>query len=209
MRLNSPLDKILNGEIKIRILRNFCRATGEMSGRQMAKMVGVTPKTAHEILQNLLREGILIMRAVGKTHLFRLNVERPLVQVVLKPLFLAEDALSKQLFDAICDAIKKSPLKDDILSVALFGSIYEKTEQAKSDVDLFVIVKTAEQKKKAEALFSGIDERLSSRWGNLISPYVNSMAELKTNIKKKTGPALHILKAYKLIYGERLEKLLR
>lgn len=209
MRLNKPLDKILNNEVKVRALRIFCQNPDEMSGRQMAKMAGVTPKTAHEILQDLLREGVLIMRAVGKTHLFRLNEERSIVHEVLKPLFLWEKTLSERLFDIIRATIKKSALKDDILSVALFGSVQAKTEQAASDVDLFVIIRTAELKKKTETLFSGIDEHLAPQWGNLISPYINSLAEFRINTKKKTGPVTQIMKAYQLIYGDRLEKLLR
>ena len=134
MRLNSPLDKILNNEIKVRILRIFCQNAGEMSGRQMAKMVGVTPKTAHENLQDLLREGVLIMRAVGKTHLFRLNEDRAVVHEVLKPLFLLEKTLSARLFDVIRKTIKKSVLKDDILSVALFGSVHAKSERPTSEI---------------------------------------------------------------------------
>ncbi len=209
MRLNSPLDKILNSEIKARVLRILCRASSEMSGRQMAKMAGVTPKTAHEVLQDLLREGVLIMRAVGKTHLFRLNEERAIVHEILKPLFLLEKTLAERLFDVIRGTIKKSALKDDILSVALFGSVHAKTERATSDVDLFVIVKTSELKKKTEILFSDIDQQLFSQWGNLIAPYINSIAEFRTNAKKKTGPVPQILKSYQLIYGDRLEKLLR
>ena len=209
MRLHSPLDKILSGEIKIRVLRILCQNVGEMSGRQMAKMADVTPKTAHEVLQGLLREGVLIMRAVGKTHLFRLNEERAIVREVLQPLFSLERNLSERLFDLIRRTIKKSVLKDDILSVALFGSVHAKTERATSDVDLFVIVKTADLKKKTETLFSDIDQQLSSQWGNLISPYINSITELKSNAKKKTGLVPQILKSYQLIYGDRLEKLLR
>lgn len=209
MRLNSPLDKILNNETKIRVLRIFCRTAGEMSGRQMAKMAGVTPKTAHETLQDLLREGALVMRAVGKTHLFRLNEDRAIVHEVLKPLFLFEKNLSGRLFDMIRAAIKKSAFKDDILSVALFGSVHAKTERADSDVDLLVIVKTSGLKKKVETLFFDIDQRLSSQWGNLISPYINSIAEFRAKVRNKTGPAPDILKSYQLIYGDRLEKLLR
>ena len=209
MRFNSPLDKIFNNEIKVRVLRILDQDSSEMSGRQMAKLVGVTPKTAHEVLQDLLREGVLIMRAVGKTHLFRLNKERVIVHEILKPLFLLERTLNERLFDAIRKAIKRSVLKDDILSVALFGSVHAKSERPTSDVDLFIIVKTAELKRKVEKLFSDIDERMSSRWGNLISPYINSIAEFKVNTKKKNGPVPHILKSYQLIYGDRLEKLLR
>ena len=141
MRFNKPLDKILNNEVKVRALRILCQNTDEMSGRQIAKMVGVTPKTAHEILQGLLREGVLVMRPVGKTHLFRLNEERSIAQEVLKPLFLSEKTLSERLFDIMRAAIKKSALQDNILSFALFGSIHAKTERPASDIDLLVVGK--------------------------------------------------------------------
>lgn len=209
MRFSRPLDKVLNSEIKIQALRIFSRSRGEMSGRQIARMIGVTPKTAHEILQDLLREGVLTMRAVGKTHLFRLNEEQVVVKDVLRPLFAAENTLSERLFDIIRTAVKKSEFKDGIISIAVFGSVHAKTERPTSDVDLLVIVKTAKFKSGAEAIFSDIDQKISSQWGNLISPYVNTLAEFKAKAKRKTGAIPGILKSYQLIYGDRLEKLLR
>ncbi|MFA5363346.1 MAG: nucleotidyltransferase domain-containing protein [Candidatus Omnitrophota bacterium] len=209
MRLNRPLDKILNNEAKVRALRILCRNPDGMSGRQIAKMAGVTPKTAHGILQDLLREGVLVMRTVGKTYLFSLNEERAVVKDVLKGLFAAENTLSAKLFGIIRTAVKKSRLKDNILSVAVFGSVHAGTERPESDVDLFVIVRTARLKPEAEGLFFEIDQKLSPKWGNLISPYVNTADEFKSNAKKKTGVVPGILKSYRLIYGERLEKLLR
>lgn len=209
MRLTNPLDKILNSEIKVRVLRVFCRTGGELSGRQIAKMVGVTPKTAHEVLQALLRDGLFLMRAVGKTHLFRLNEDLEIVRSILKQAFVEEEGLKERLLKTIIESIKRSSLKDDILSVALFGSVYEKTERPTSDVDLLIVVKTTEDKKKTEDLFFQIDERMSSRWGNPIAPYVNSLSEFRSKAKKKTGIVPNILKSYQLIYGDRLEKLLR
>ena len=209
MRINRPLDKIVNSEIKVRALRFFCRTGGDVSGRQMAKMIGVTPKTAHEVLQDLLREDVLAMRSVGRMYLFSLREDRKIVTDVLKPLFAAEDALIGDLLDNISRRIKKSSLKEDILSVALFGSIQTKTERAASDVDLVVVVKTAANKKKVEDLFSEIDQKLSFSWGNLISPYINSLAEFKKKSKSTVGIVQNILKSYRLVYGVRLERLLR
>lgn len=208
MRLTHPLDKILNSEMKVRVLRIFCRSHGELSGRQTAKLVGVTPKTAHEVLQSLMKEGLLLMKVVGKTHLFRLN-EDQMMGGVLKDLFADEEKLRGWLLKAITESVKRSSLKDAILSIALFGSIYEKTEGPSSDVDLLIVVKTAEDKKKAEDLFFQIDGRISSHWGNPIAPYVNSLSEFRSKEKTKTGVVSNILKSYQLIYGDRLEKLLR
>ena len=209
MRINRPLDKIVNSEIKVRALRFFCRTGGDVSGRQMAKMIGVTPKTAHEVLQDLLREDVLSMRSVGRTYLFSIREDRKIVTDVLRPLFAAEDALIGDLLDNISRRIKKSSLKEGILSVALFGSIQTKTERAASDVDLVVVVKKAANKKKVEDLFSEIDQELSSSWGNLISPYINSLAEFKKKSKSTVGIIQNILKSYRLVYGVRLERLLR
>ena len=209
MRLTLPLDKILNNEVKIRALRILCQNSNGLSGRQIAKMVGASPKTAHTILQDLLREGVVTLRIVGKSYLFHLNETRAVVHEVLKPLFLFEKKLSERLFDIIRKAIKKSALKNDILSVALFGSVHAKTKRATSDIDLFVVIKTAALKMKTSDLFSDIDRQTSSQWGNLISPYVNTLTEFKNNAKRKTGIVPNALKSYQLIYGDRLEKLLR
>ena len=209
MQINSPLDKILDSETKVRMLRIFCRKGGDASGREMARMVGVTPKTAHEVLQDLLKGGVLMMRSVGRTYLFSLNEKRTIVRDVLKPLFREEDILIESLLQNISSVVKKSSLKDEILSVVLFGSIQEKTERADSDVDLMVIVKTAAMKKRAEDLFSEIDAKLSESWGNLISPYVNSLSEFKSKSKKKVSVIGNVMKSYRLIYGFRLERLLR
>ena len=208
MRLTHPLDKILNSEIRIRVLRIFCRTHGELSGRQTAKRVGTTPKTAHEVLQSLMKEGLFLMKVVGKTHLFRLN-EDQMMNSVLKDLFADEERLRSWLLKAITESVKQSSLKDAILSIALFGSIYERTEGPSSDVDLLVVVKTAEDKKKAEDLFFQIDERIFSRWGDPLAPYVNSLSEFRSKAKMKTGAVSNILKSYHLLYGDRLEKLLR
>ena len=209
MRLDRPLDKILNNAIKIRILRILFQDQGEMNGRQIGRMAGVTPKTAHEILQDLLGEGVLVMRAIGKTYLFCLNEDRLVVKDVLRPLFTAESALRKRLFNIIRTTVARSDLKDEIISVAVFGSVHARTERPTSDVDLLVVIKNPASKKKTEALFSEIDQRVSSLWGNLVSPYINGLTEFKKNTKKRTGPVPGILRSYQLIYGDRLEKILR
>lgn len=208
MQLTHPLDNILNNEAKVRALRILCDAHGELSGRQIAKTAKVTPKTAHVILQGFIKEGLLSMRVVGKTYLFRLN-ENKKISGLLKDLFAEEAALSGQLLEEIVKSLKHSSLKDVILSVVLFGSIYVKTEGPSSDIDLLVIVKTAEDKKKVEDFFFQIDESISSKWGNPIAPYVNSLLEFRSKAKKKEGVIQDILKSHQLIYGDRLEKLLR
>src|SRR5438552_542893 len=108
MRLTQPLDNILNSEAKIRILRVLCKTKQDLSGRQIAKAIGVSPKTAHEVLQRLLKEGLLLMRRTGNTHLFRLDENREIVKGMLRPLFVEEEDLKDRLLKTIVESVKKS-----------------------------------------------------------------------------------------------------
>ncbi|MCD6094069.1 MAG: winged helix-turn-helix transcriptional regulator [Candidatus Omnitrophica bacterium] len=82
MRVHNPLDKILNNEVKIKILRFLCKTEAEWSGRQIAQEIKVSPAAAHKALQELNNERALLFRSVGKSYLYRLN----LVTSFLSPL---------------------------------------------------------------------------------------------------------------------------
>lgn len=43
MRVHNPLDKILNNELKVKILRFLCKTGAEWSGRQIAQEIKVSP----------------------------------------------------------------------------------------------------------------------------------------------------------------------
>ena len=43
MRVHDPLDKILNNEVKVKILRFLCKTEAEWSGRQIAQEIKVSP----------------------------------------------------------------------------------------------------------------------------------------------------------------------
>ena len=94
MRIHNPLDKILNSEIKIKILRFLCRTEAEWSGRQIASEIKVSPPSCHKALRELHNEKILLLRGVGKSHLYQLNKENFLILELLKPLYEKESSIS-------------------------------------------------------------------------------------------------------------------
>mgnify|MGYP001084750544 CR=1 FL=1 len=75
MRVHDPLDKILNNEVKIKILRFLCKTEAEWSGRQIAQEMKVSPAACHKALRELNNEGALLLRSVGRSYLYRLNKE--------------------------------------------------------------------------------------------------------------------------------------
>lgn len=208
MKITKPLDNILNTEVKTRILRFLCRTGAEWNGRQIAREIGVTPKAAHEALNTLNKEKVLLLRNIGRTHVYSLNTDNYLVSKLLKPLFLKEDDILDNIVRLIKRKISVSKAKKDILSVAIFGSISARQDHPSSDIDIAVVVKNAKSKTVAEHLFEEIDSRVSREFGNVISSYINTKAEFGSKHKKGLSVIKNIIKSHKLIYGERLERLL-
>jgi len=208
MKITKPLDNILNSTVKTKILRFFCRTGAEWNGRQIAREINVTPKSAHMALNTLNKEKILILRNVGKTHVYSLNADNFLVSKVLKPLFLKEDAILGNIISIIKRKLSASKARKNILSVAIFGSVSKHADHPSSDIDLVVILKNADAKPAVERLFEEIDDRILKEFSNVVSPYINTKTEFGSKYKKGLPVVKNILRSHKLIYGERLEKLL-
>jgi predicted transcriptional regulator len=83
MKISDPLDKILDNETKIKILRFLVRTNAQWNGRQIAKEIGVTPATAHKALHGLHKGGVVILQNVGRTHIYNLNDNNYLVANLL------------------------------------------------------------------------------------------------------------------------------
>ena len=208
MKITKPLNKILNSEVKIKILRFLCETAAEWNGRQIAKEIGVTPATAHKALSSLNTEGVLLLRNMGKTHVYNLNTDNVVVKEILKPLFLKESGVLAGILKIIKGHILKSKIKDGIISVVLFGSVNVRQDHSMSDIDVAVILETSKIKAKAEILFEEIDREISSKFGNTVSAYINTKAEFKSKRKENMAVIKNILKEYNLIYGEKLEGVL-
>lgn len=208
MKITNPLDKILDNEAKVRILRFLFRTGAQWNGRQIAREVGVTPATSHKALQGLHKEDVLLLQNVGKTHLYSLNNGNYIVSGLLKPLFNREDKVLSGIVSIIKKSIISSAVKNNIISVVLFGSVNLRKDSPKSDIDLAVIVKDKERLHKVESLFESIDKKISAEFGNTVLPYFNTAAEFRAKRKRGLDIIKNILKSNTLIYGEEAGKIL-
>ena len=207
MRITKPLDNILNTEAKIKILRFLCRTGAEWNGSQIAKGVGMTPAASHSALSELAGEGIIFMRNMGNTHVYTLNEDSYIISDLLKPLFLKEDKVLDKIIGIIKRGLVSSKIKNSILNVSLFGSVNIAQDHPASDIDLAVIISDAKMRSKVEKLFEEIDQKVSRRFGNAISPYINTKSEFNAKRNRKLEIINNILKSPSLIYGKRIEKI--
>ncbi len=208
MKINNPLDKILDNESKIKVLRFLFKTNAEWNGRQIAKEIGVSPATTHKALWGLNKEGVLLLRNMGKTHVYTLNQGNFTVVNILKPLFVTEGKLRDYILGIIRKKVATSTIKNDIFSVALFGSVSTYKDSAVSDIDLIVIVRDIKTKAVAEVLFEEIDKRISKEFGNTISAYINTEAEFRSKYKKGVMIVRNIIKENRFIYGKPIERLI-
>jgi len=207
MRVHDPLDKILNNEIKIKILRFLCKTEAEWSGRQIAQEIKVSPAACHKALRELNNERALLLRSIGKSYLYRLNKENLIISDLLKPLYERESKIPDEVYRDIVRNISSLVIKD-IISIVVFGSIKKGKERPTSDIDLLVLVRNPEDKRKVEEDFGKVNEKIIGKFGNTISSYIQSIEEFKLKYKKGLALVKNILKSHRLLFGKPLEELL-
>ena len=207
MRVHNPLDKILNSEVKVKILRFLCKTEAEWSGRQIAREIKVSPAACHNALRQLNNERALLLRSVGKSYLYRLNKENILVSELLKPLYKRENKIPDEVDEAIVGNVSFSVI-NDIVSIAVFGSIERKKERPTSDIDLLVLVRNPGNKKKIEKDFGKVNEKIVDRFGNTVSAYIQTVKEFQLKYKKGLAVVKNILKFHRLLFGKSLKELL-
>ncbi len=207
MRVHNPLDKILNNEVKVKILRFLCKTEAEWSGRQIAQEIKVSPAAAHKALRELNNERALLLRSIGRSYLYRLNEENLIVSDLLKPLYEKENKIPDEVYESIVRNIS-SLVINDIVSIVVFGSVERRKERPTSDIDILVLVKNPENKGEVEEDFGKVNEKIIGRFGNTVSTYIQTVEEFKLKYKKGLSLVKNILKSHGLLFGTPLEEVL-
>ncbi len=207
MRVHNPLDKILNNEVKVKILRFLCKSEAEWSGRQIAQEIKVSPAATHKALRELNNERMLLLRSVGKSYLYRLNKENLIISELLKPLYEKESKIPAEIYEAIVRNISSSVIRN-IVSIAVFGSVKRKRERPTSDIDVLVVVRSSADKRGVEEDFGNVNEKVMARFGNTVSAYIQTVEEFRLKYKKAVTLIKNVLKSHRVLFGRPLKELL-
>ena len=207
MKIHNPLDKILNNEIKVRILRQLCKTEEESSGRQIAKEIKISPAACHKALQGLYQQRVLNFKNIGNTYLYSLNNKNIIVDTLIKPAFKQELRIPDIISSIIEKGLSKK-VKQKIITAAVFGSVAKGKEKASSDIDLLIVIRDSKDKNEIENAISGISSKILNEFGNTISLYIQARKEFKTKYNNKLPVILNILNSYKLVFGKSLEEIL-
>lgn len=206
MRIHDKLDEILRHGSKIKILRFLFTEKDEHTGRNIAKGIGMSPSSTHKTLQEMKKEGLISARKKGNAILYKLRQDNYVVKKLLSPLFEKE----KFIYNDIVLLIKRHLLqaKEDIVSIAVFGSVARKEETSRSDMDLLILLKNKTGKIRVDKLLDKLHVDMVKKFGVAISPYVLTKSEIRLKYNQKQRIIKSILDNNELIYGEPIERIL-
>ncbi|MCD6312109.1 MAG: winged helix-turn-helix transcriptional regulator [Elusimicrobia bacterium] len=203
MRFFEPLNKILDNENKVRILRFLIKSHAKWTGRQIANHLQISSSACHKYLRQLHNEEIMIYSSVGRSYLFEMNTHSYIVNEILMPLFKREDKIFAELKNLIAKTIKNFvPAK--VVTACFFGSVAKKKEKAFSDLDVIIIVKKKIDKSSIEAGMKNVKREINEKFGNILSLYIQTVEEFKMKRKNKLPVIRTILKDNILITGKPL-----
>lgn len=209
MRIHKALTQILSSPMKVGVLRLFCKTNKPMHGREIARELGATHPLVNRTLKQLEGEGLLTCNVYAKMLVYKLNTELWITDLLLKPLFREEEQIPDRLMSAIGNNIKTSEFKDEILSVAVFGSIYRQEEKPASDIDLLIIIADKRKIKAVENFIFDVDKKIYPKIRLSLEPHVYSLLEFKRQYSspKRMPFLVDAIKNHRICYGKRLEVL--
>ena len=207
MRFTQPLNTILNSEVKVRILRFFCRHGGEWNGRQVAAQLQIHPTTAHKALRELHLTTVLNFRKLGNNFVYSRRQDHYLVREVLRPQFQQEAKAFERLIHRLQRQLPLS-LRSQIVSLALYGSVAREQERPTSDVDLLVLVTTPQAKRAIDQALERLWRPALKEFGNSIAPYINTVVEARRKVRQGMPVFQEILKQHQLLWGQPLKEVL-
>lgn len=199
--INNMMESIFSSKAKVKLLRFLSVYDPEMSGRELARNVGLSHVQALKVLDEFAKDGLVSRKRVGNTFSFRINNHNLIVKGIINELFKKEESISKKMLLEIADNIAP-----DAVSVYLFGSMAYGKQRPGSDIDLFFIVKDEKSRKKAEkrAVENYIDSLKET--GKKVSALVVSLAGYR-KMKSEKKQILNNINQGVLVKGEEISRI--
>lgn len=156
----------------------------------ISKIVGITPRGALKILKNLKKRKLLISKQFGKAVFYKINLEDYYTFRTIETLLIQEarEKVSRWLFEF-------EDLFKDIEIAIIFGSIVRIPKKAR-DIDLILIF----SQKKLKQVKNFI-ERKNKILIKPIHPIMQTIGDIKNNLKKKTPAVLNALRHGYILHG--------
>jgi predicted nucleotidyltransferase len=177
MKFHISLLDVLTSKVKIKITKFLLNHEASMSEREIASVLNVSHMSVNRTMRELADLNFVNFVNIGKAHLWRVN-RKSYAFRVLSELFKGVSGIKQPLEDLKKILLNNLP-KNSIKKVVLFGSIAKASERSNSDIDVFVLVKDKESKKKLESQIDKLSNMCFEVYGNRLAPYILTEQEMK------------------------------
>lgn len=205
MAIENALDNIMNTNSKVRIIRLFISKREDFmaTGREIARLTGISAPAAHASLKDLFDLDVLIRMIMGKQHLYKLNIKNRTVKNILIPAFKKELSVKEDIISFLKNEIKTWRLTGKILSLIFYGSLQKSKSTEESDVDIAIITKNKTDMEKVENIFlEHINSRFHEYFGVHLDTYIKTQDEFIKRLRKNLPPVSTLMKSYTMVYGK-------
>jgi uncharacterized protein len=202
MTLNNILNIVFSSSSIIPILRELnIRKTG-VTGREIARLSGMTHRSALKALENLEIINLVKKQVAGRTYYFTMNREHYLYKKIVSIIFKAEKDILSKISDQISSSLGKYSE-----SIIIYGSVARGDENPESDLDVCIVYKR--DPGKIEQRITDLRAELNSVYGVTLAPFIVSVSEFKKRARSGKPPVNNILKEGKIIYGKQFKDILK
>ena len=169
--LGRSLSDILGTPARLAVARLLVRLPDkEFTGREVARLLGLSPSTALEALGILVSRGLASRRTIGRAYVFQANRDSYLFGL-LGDLLRSEDRVREEMLERA-----RASLGKGALSLVLFGSHARGTAGPASDLDLLVVT---EDPQGMESRLDELEALFLRRYGLHVDAKVLTPRELR------------------------------
>ncbi|MFH1654945.1 MAG: nucleotidyltransferase domain-containing protein [Pseudomonadota bacterium] len=187
MKPFESLDEILGSVVKVKIMRHMVTGHEGKTGRGLSLIASVSQPTAMKALEELVAQGVLTKKIVGKSYSFNLNNDNIIVKEGLIPLFRLENNLLGKFAKELQDI-----LKDKILSALIYGSIARGNSTNTSDWDILLLCDEKEDINKLRETISNELTTLAKIFSSNLDIKIMSVPEFHQRLTSGDSLATNI-----------------
>lgn len=165
MLIRRPLASVFGGR-KAAVLEALLGVEGDLSVRDVARIAGIPPSTASVALRSLEWAGVVTRREIGSTLAYRIDPRHFAIDGLLR-IVSAARAIEADLSARVTDMLGERPL-----AIVLFGSVARGEDELGSDVDLLLVAKHEDQKRRWDPRVHGIAQDLGASMGRRVNMVV-------------------------------------
>jgi len=195
------IEQILGKRSNIMVIRHLVKHRDwQFNITELAKDTGINKGALSRVINVLGKENIIKVNMKGKIKLFSINRENLFIKDVIIPLFEKED---KFYYDTLGKLVKR--IKNNTISILLYGSVASGKAKLTSDIDILVII--SKKNKYLEEKINKIKEEFLIN-DLLLRIDLVTLNELKKLYKTKEPFILSVIKNHKTLYGKQIMELI-